>query len=102
MIFGRDIVERRSLILAVSNLLYFIVLWTPRKRNSYKLLREILWCVLKLDFTDFDRLQIAVNKYQGEMRARGVPGKLVTLFSAFGHTVLSAINYSNPFSSPKC
>ena len=47
MIFGRDIVERRSLILAVNNLLYFIVFWTPRKRNSYKLLREILWCAFK-------------------------------------------------------
>ena len=47
MIFGRDIVERRSLILAVNDLLYFIVFWTPRKRNSYKLFREILWCAFK-------------------------------------------------------
>ena len=47
VIFGWDIVKRRSLILALNNLLYFIVFWTPRKRNSYKLLREILWCAFK-------------------------------------------------------
>ena len=42
-----------------------------------------------------------MNKYEGELRARGVPGKLVNVFSAFGHTVLSVINYSNPFLSLK-
>ena len=34
---------------------------------------------------DLDRLKIAVNKYEDEIRTRGVPGKLVMLFSAFGH-----------------
>ena len=70
-------------------------------------------CHLKLDLDrlknaikshlklDLDRLKIAVNKYEDEIRTRGVPGKLVKLFSAFGHTVLSAMNYSNPFLSPK-
>ena len=42
-----------------------------------------------------------MNKYEGEIRARGVPEKLVMLFSAFGHTVLSAMNNANPFVSPK-
>ena len=50
---------------------------------------------------DLDKLKIAVNKYEDEIRTRGVPGKLVMLFSAFGHNVLSAMNYSNPFLSPK-
>ena len=48
----------------------------------------ILKSHLKLDL---DRLKIAVNKYEDEIRTRGVPGKLVMLFSAFGHTVLSAM-----------
>ena len=71
----------------------------PKKTQQLQTLeRDPVVCLQKLDF---DKLKIAVNKYEGEIRARGIPGKLVMLFSAFGHTFLSAMNYSNPFSSPK-
>ena len=88
-IFGRDIAKRRSWIFTVKNLSYF-------SRKSYKLPRDIPH-VLCLEAWLFS---LPVNKCEimARCETRGIHRKLVMLFSAFRHTVVSTkfLQSSNP------